>query len=159
MQHSAYHIDNRHAEWLNDWMDPATGEILPDAPPEPELDISKTIGSIKSRKDTLRAIKEEEDRLKRLKAAIEKETEYLKSKLAEWVPPGEKHADRVKGESVYWTKSEAVELQDEKSLSGIPDIYLKIKRTPDKTALKKALKQGENIEGAFLKTNNNIVVR
>lgn len=60
--------------------------------------------------------------------------------------------------SVTWRKSEAAEYIGD--LSSLPEEYLRRKEPEiDKTALKKALKAGEVIEGASLVTRNNMQIK
>lgn len=60
--------------------------------------------------------------------------------------------------NISFTKSEKTEAFD---ISKIPDKYInvKIERNPDLTAIKKAIKSGENIEGARIIKKNNIQIK
>ena len=55
-------------------------------------------------------------------------------------------------------KSESVVIDD---IDKLPEIYVKVKLTtsPDKTAIKKAIKVGEVISGAMLQVNNNLQIK
>ena len=53
-------------------------------------------------------------------------------------------------------KSTSVEIEDEAKLS--PE-FLKVKYTPDKTAIGKELKAGGKVDGAFLKSNNLLQIK
>lgn len=55
-------------------------------------------------------------------------------------------------------KSESVVIDD---IDKLPEIYVKVKQTtsPDKTAIKKAIKVGEVISGAMLQVNNNLQIK
>ena len=55
-------------------------------------------------------------------------------------------------------KSESVVIDD---IDKLPEIYVKVKQTtsPDKTAIKKAIKAGEVISGAMLQVNNNLQIK
>lgn len=52
-----------------------------------------------------------------------------------------------------YRKSESVLITDDQA---IPDIYLKVKKEADKTAIKKAIKEGLEVDGAELVTNKNL---
>lgn len=55
-----------------------------------------------------------------------------------------------------WRKSEKVEVTD---MLSIPRQYIKVKEDVDKTELKKALKNGDEIKGAKLVENNNLSIK
>lgn len=100
------------------------------------------------------AIKAEKMKLAKRQAAAEKRAESIKEYLA-MITNGQKFKS-AKVE-ISFRRSEAVEV-DEGVL--LPDEYLTFKApTPNKTALKQALKKGAVIEGARLVENNNIQVK
>lgn len=53
-------------------------------------------------------------------------------------------------------KSESVEVDDVEKLQ---DEYVVVKRSADKTAIKKAIKDGKNVEGARVIANNNLQIK
>ena len=101
-----------------------------------------------------KAVKEQADRLaaraRAHKARADRLLNYLRSNL----PDGLKLSDaRVQ---IGWRRSTAVEVDDDASL---PDALTRITVTADKTAIKEALKAGEDVPGARLVTRNSVSVR
>lgn len=110
---------------------------------------------IKNLKAEAAALKAEKDafaeREKQAKAKIESLSAYLTDALG-----GQKFStSRV---AVSFRSSEAVEIVDE---TAIPKEYIreKIETTPDKTAIKEAIKSGVAIAGAQLVKNQNLQIK
>ena len=101
------------------------------------------------------AIKVEEARLKAEKLRNSKKIDGLKGWLSSAL-----NGDKFKTVqcSVSFRKSESVSVDDE---TMIPAEYIveKITTAPDKVAIKKALKEGADIDGVHLVTSNNIQVK
>ena len=102
-------------------------------------------------------LKAEEQALAKRRKAIEgKEKwmrDYLLANLQEFGEAG--FSAKAK---VSTRKSEAVQVLD---VSAIPDEFMRVKTTatPDKTAIKKALKNGESVPGAAIVQNVNLVLK
>lgn len=102
------------------------------------------------------AIKAEEERLAKRRKALENKSERLKNYMQ---PALEAMGGKVKGvmASVRIGKSQAVTVFD---LDALPDAFKRVvtKVDPDKVALKKALKAGEDIPGAALEDRHSVVI-
>lgn len=102
------------------------------------------------------AIKAEEDRLAKRRKALENKSSRLKTYM---MPALEAMGGKVKGvmASVRIGKSQAVTVFD---LDALPDAFKRVvtKVDPDKVALKKALKAGEDIPGAALEDRQSVVI-
>lgn len=100
-------------------------------------------------------IKAEEANLKARREAKEKKAEHLKEYLATALNGEKFESPRV---SCTWRKSEVVSIV---SVESIPDEYKKTKTevSADKTAIKKAIKAGQEICGAILETKNNLQIK
>lgn len=102
------------------------------------------------------AIKAEEERLAKRRKALENKSERLKNYM---MPALEAMGGKVKGvmASVRIGKSQAVTVFD---IDALPDAFKHVKTTidPDKVALKKALKSGEDIPGAALEDRQSVVI-
>lgn len=143
-------------------VDEETGEVSPEAvknlsdlqiQKEEKLDnIAAYIKNLLAEADM---IKTEEANLKARREAKEKKAESLKNYLAAALDGEKFESSRV---SCSWRKSEVVNIPD---VELIPDEYKKIKTdiSADKAAIKKALKSGEEVRGAFLETKNNLQIK
>lgn len=102
------------------------------------------------------AIKAEEERLAKRRKALENKSERLKNYL---MPALEAVGGKVKGvmASLRISRTQAVYVFD---LDALPDAFKRVKTTidPDKVALKKALKSGEDIPGAALEDRQSVVI-
>lgn len=110
---------------------------------------------IKNLKSDVVALKAEIDNLKERMDSKKKKAEYLENYLSE-ILGGEKfESPRVK---ISYRKSESVMIPDMELLD---EAYTKTKTevVADKTAIKEALKAGEEVRGAFLETKNNIQIK
>ena len=102
-------------------------------------------------------LKAEEQALAKRRKAIESKEQwmrdYLLANLQEFGEAG--FSAKAK---VSTRKSEAVQVLD---VSAIPDEYMRVKTTatPDKAAIKKALKNGESVPGAAIVQNVNLVLK
>lgn len=161
---SLYQINQDYENCLSQVIDTDTGEVLNEnlievlnniqmALEEKALNTAYVIRKLDSRID---AIKNEIDRLKKLKEMAESAEERLKKYLQENIPEGQK----IQGDliTISWRKSESVEISD---VSKIPKEYIKtkIEESPDKTTIKEALKSGKQVPGAELVSKNNLQIR
>jgi hypothetical protein len=97
-------------------------------------------------------------RLQERKKAKEKTVERLKTNVTGAMRIFEKHKIDSPLISLSLRKSEAVEIQDE---NVIPKEYVveKVTYSPDKTAIKKAIKSGIEVEGAVIVENQNLQIK
>jgi len=161
---SLYQINQDYENCLSQVIDTDTGEVLNEnlievlnniqmALEEKALNTAYVIRKLDSRID---AIKNEIDRLKKLKEMAESAEERLKKYLQENIPEGQK----IQGDliTISWRKSESVEISD---VSKIPKEYIKtkIEESPDKTTIKEALKSGKQVPGAELVSKNNLQIK
>lgn len=108
--------------------------------------------------NTVEEVSKEIDRLKRLKAHLEREDgrvkEYLK-KAMEMTG-----TEKVQGisASISFRQSEQTVIDNEEEL---PEEYItvKITYTPNKTAIKTAIKAGKDVPGAHIETVKNLQIR
>ena len=164
MSDSLYQINdqiNRLLEMDDEWVDTETGELLSYAEVEAlemarEEKLENWALWVKNQQALINGIKAEEKNLKerrdRLEARLARSAEHLQGYLA-----GEKLSTaRV---SVTYRKSEAVEIFC--PVDDVPENFQRVKTTvePDKTALKAALKAGEEIAGCRLVTRQSMNIR
>lgn len=141
-------------------IDEETGEVLnpyglDDLKMERNRKIENIAMYIKNLEAEAEAIKKEKGNMDSRQKATENKAKRLREYLV-YALQGEKFSTpRV---AVTYRKSESVEIPDDKA---IDDKYCNIVVTkkPDKTVIKKALKEGKEIAGASLVTKNNIQVR
>lgn len=110
------------------------------------ININSDIDGVKAEIDRLTAIKKQkENMVQRLKGNLE----YALK---------EKGIDKLSKDTFKcgYRKSESVEVDD---LNAIPDDYVKVERKPDKTAIKKALKAGEQLDGVHIQENMNFYIK
>ena len=163
-----YEIDNEIREFLDkmlDAVDEETGEVMEIDPSELERlneardqKIENIALYIKNLEADAKAIKEEEKNLKERRERAEKKADRLRDLLA--------MSMNNAGETKFNTARCAISFRSSKSVV-ITDLYLideaYVKKTidikPDKTAIKKALEAGEDIEGAYIEEKQNIQVK
>jgi len=104
------------------------------------------------------AIKAEINRLKQLEAANSKKIEVLEKTISNAMKLFE--VDKIESETLKlsFRKSESVNIIDESKISDNL-MTTKITKTPDKTAIKQALKEGAEIKGAELVINYNLQIK
>ncbi len=108
---------------------------------------------IKSLDAEAKAIRDEEKSLAERRAVKEKKAQSLKDFLAKYLDGRKVETPRMK---IGWRKSEKVVIENEEM---IPEMYTKLVKSIDRTELKKALKEGIEIEGARIEHNNNIQIK
>lgn len=121
-----------------------------------EEKVENTAKYIKNVESDIEGIKAEINRLTTLKKQKERNTEWLKTNI--------EYALKAKGIDKLevgtfkcgYRKSESVEVDD---LTAIPSDYTKTEVKADKTAIKKALKAGEEINGVHIQTNMNFYIK
>lgn len=151
-----YEID----EALEECFDQETGEIIDmdrfEALNAARHDKIEGVGCIiKNRAVLIESMKQEKARLTDRIAELENRNEATKNFL-DYILAGQKF-ETAKVKCAY-RKSTIVEITDEAQL---PEEFLKVVTTakPDKTALKDALKNGEEVPGCQLVEHNNLSVK
>ncbi len=142
-------------------VDPDTGEvsgfeILDELDQEFEVKAEGLACYIKGLAAEAEAIKTEKAMLAKRQWMTEKKVERLKAYLTGCMNNAGKTKLSTSRCSVSFRKSERVEVQDADAL---PKQFQKTTVEPNKTALKAALKDGQKINGAWLETHMNILVR
>lgn len=120
-----------------------------------ELD-SKIEGAcllIKNLKAEVEALDAEEKAFKERKQSANKRLESLKNYIGNYLNGTKFETTRVK---VSFRKSESLEIADD---AKIPEEYMKYKPEVNKTDLKKAVKNGLELEGVSIVQKNNIQVK
>ena len=170
-----YEIDSRLETLFSQGFDEETGEIfeseeeLAKAIDDVQLDLQTKIENIgcyiKNLEAEVEAFKKEEDNLEKRRKSAENKIDGLKKYLNGYLSacyPND--SDRAK----WKFKSPKVVLGYRKSTSvEVPDIekldkkYLKVttKVDPDKKAIGEAIKNGEDVQGAFLKQKINLNIK
>lgn len=102
-------------------------------------------------------LKAEEQALAKRRKAIESKEKWMRDYLLANIQEFGEAGFSAKAK-VSTRKSEAVQVLD---VSAIPDDYMRVKTTatPDKAAIKKALKNGESVPGAAIVQNVNLVLK
>lgn len=102
--------------------------------------------------------KAETERLKAKKQQAEKGADRLKAAILGYMTATGKAKERAGMFSLSVRKNEAVQVDDMNKLA--PE-YIRTKTTtePDKTAIKKAIKSGADVDGAALVTNNSLQIK
>lgn len=121
-----------------------------------EEKVENTAKYIKNVESDIEGIKSEINRLTTLKKQKERNTEWLKSNIEYALKNKGIEKLEVGTFKCGYRKSESVEVED---LNALPMDYIKTKMEPDKTAIKKALKAGEELIGVRLKTNMNFYIK
>lgn len=121
-----------------------------------EEKVENTAKYIKNVESDIEGIKAEINRLTALKKQKERNTEWLKSNIEYALKTKSIDKLEVGTFKCGYRKSESVEVED---LNALPMDYIKTKMEPDKTAIKKALKAGEELIGVRLKTNMNFYIK
>ena len=157
-----YEISKEIEQAFDNAIDEETGEIISEAAiayiDQLQMERDKKIENIgcwiKNLTADAYALKMEESALKDRRISAEKKAESLKRYLSS-VLMGEKfQTTKVK---ISWRRSEQVEVENTLEL---PEEYQKTKIDiqPDKTKIKKAIKAGEEVEGATLIEKQNIQI-
>ncbi len=154
-----YELNQAVEEAFYNSMDPETGEILN----SDELDaltlardekVENIALFIKNLKAEAEAIKAEEKRLSERRKTCENRAEWLKGYLQKNLD-GEKF--KTAKVSISYRKTQSVNVTD---IWKIPTEFLKIADpTPDKVAIKEALKAGKAMEGAELVDNISMTIK
>ena len=142
-----------------------TGELTPEleqalAISEHELEVKSVNYSfvIKDINDEISIINAEIDRLKDLKKVRENALERLKNNISNAMQLFQVDEIKTPLIKINFRKSEAVEV-DNMALLDAKFLNEKVTITADKMAIKEAIKNGEDVNGARLVINNNIQIK
>lgn len=162
MGFSLYEINAQIEQAWSAAVDPETGEIISEEAAQAverltmarEDKIENLALYYKNLAVEAEALKNEKLALAARQSAAEKKAESIKEYLASSMN-GEKYkSEKV---AISWRKSESVSVDENAFL---PDDYMTFKEpVPNLTAIKKALKAGEKIDGATLTSSNNIQIK
>jgi siphovirus family protein len=162
MGFSLYEINAQIEQAWSAAVDPETGEIISEEAAQAveqltmarEDKIENLALYYKNLTAEAKALKNEKLALEARQSAAEKKAESIKKYLASSMN-GEKYkSEKV---AISWRKSESVSVDENAFL---PDDYMTFKEpVPNLTAIKKALKAGEKIDGATLTSSNNIQIK
>lgn len=162
MGFSLYQINAQIEQAWSAAVDPETGEIISEEAAQAieqlsmarEEKIENLALYYKNLTAEAKALKNEKLALEARQSAAEKKAESIKKYLASSMN-GEKYkSEKV---AISWRKSESVSVDENAFL---PDDYMTFKEpVPNLTAIKKALKAGEKIDGATLTSSNNIQIK
>lgn len=164
---SLYEIDSRIKEILDNIYDAAdengeVGEIdlteLKELQEARETKLENIALYAKNLASEASAIKEEENTLSERRKRLERKCERMKGILINAMKEdGNKKLSSARFEAVL-RDSKKTEIIDE---SLIPEQYIntKIEKSPDKTAIKKAIEAGEEVAGATVITNTTISIK
>lgn len=114
---------------------------------------------IKNKESDIKAIKEEEKRLKEKRQSVEKSAERLKVYVLENLLMLDKKKIKTSVGDIAIRKSQAVEVSTDVNV--LDDRFKRVKTTveADKTALKEAIKNGEVVDGVEIVENYSLNVR
>lgn len=162
MGFSLYEINAQIEQAWSAAVDPETGEIISEEAAQAverltmarEDKIENLALYYKNLAVEAEALKNEKLALAARQSAAEKKAESIKEYLASSMN-GEKYkSEKV---AISWRKSESVSVDENAFL---PDDYMTFKEpVPNLTAIKKALKAGEKIDGATLTSSNKIQIK
>jgi predicted small secreted protein len=164
-----YNIDNKILEIIERGfvVDEDTGEII-DAHEEvsaklEELEFDRTAKIenialyIKNMESLVVSLKAEEKALADRRRAREKRIENLKNYLTSSMVAANENGIETSKVCISFRKSESVVVNEE--ILDRKYFNEKVSYTPDKTAIKKALKDGATIDGAYIETKQNLQIR
>ena len=164
-----YNIDNKILEIIERGfvVDEDTGEIIDSAEEvnakleELEFDRAAKIENIalyiKNMESLVVSLKAEEKALADRRRAREKRIENLKNYLTSSMVAANENGIETSKVCISFRKSESVVVNE--ALLDQKYFNEKVTYTPDKTAIKKALKDGATIDGAYIETKQNLQIR
>jgi hypothetical protein len=162
MKKSMYQIQSEYQQ-IADAL--TTGELTPELEQalsiaEHELEVKSVNYSfvIKDINDEISIINAEIDRLKDLKKVRENALERLKNNISKAMQLFQVDEIKTPLIKINFRKSESVEV-DNLALLDAKFLNEKVTITPDKMAIKEAIKNGEDVNGARLVINNNIQIK
>lgn len=166
MGFSLYQIDNAVLTVLEDGLvfDEETGEILFDPDNLDELEVERNAKLeavalfVKSLEAEAAAMREEERKLAERRGRNERKAERLRKYISDSMQRfGDTKLETARV-SLGFRRSESVEVVDQTALP-IEFVKVKMTETADKAAIKKALKEGQQVAGAQLVENKNLQIK
>jgi hypothetical protein len=139
------------ADTALDWIEEALSQIE-DERDRKALNIAALIKNFRAQAEALKA---EKLRLQRRQQAAEKTVERLTQYLGDFLPDGLKLSDARS--VIGWRKSESINCWSDPGL--LPVEFQRVKVEADLTAIKTALKAGQEVAGAELQIKQNIQIR
>ncbi|QYY34576.1 siphovirus Gp157 family protein [Ruficoccus sp. ZRK36] len=139
------------ADTALDWIEEALSRIE-DERDRKALNIAALIKNFRAQAE---ALKTEKMRLQRRQQAAEKTVERLTQYLGDFLPDGLKLSDARS--VIGWRKSESINCWSDPGL--LPVEFQRMKVEADLTAIKTALKAGQEVAGAELQIKQNIQIR
>lgn len=113
---------------------------------------------MKNLESNVLGLEAEIERLTNLKKSVQSNIDFMKNNLSELLIAAKKEKFKTEHFSFSFRKSESVNIT---SADEIPNDYIKVKVTesPDKTAIKKAIKAGEKVPGAEIVSKKNLQIK
>ena len=106
-------------------------------------------------KSDAQVFKAEKDRFADKQRSAERTADKLKERLAYSMQSAGEEKYKTQLFTLSFRKSESVEVDE----TLLPDEYKKVEYSPDKTKIKEALKQGIDVTGATIVTNQSLQIR
>lgn len=156
-----YEIDSRLESAFEKAIDAETGEVLDEELlaefEQLQMDRDQKIENIacfiKNLKADAAALKAEKNALDKRQKTAENKAESLSKYLGGYLNGQTYKSPKA---AVSWRKSEAIQVDD---IEQIPKEFLNVTVAPNKTDIKAAIKNGKEVPGATLVTNQNMVVK
>lgn len=155
-----YEIDRAIDDFFMNNIDPETGEMtnldeLEGLQMEREQKLENIGIAIKNIRADIEALKAERENISKRIDQAQRQANSIEAYLAYALQGDKLNTSKVK---VTYRKSDSVVIDD---LGRVPERFIKVETTytPMKAELKKAIKEGRDIDGVHLETKNNMVVR
>lgn len=155
-----YEIDRAIDDFFMNNIDPETGEMtnldeLEGLQMEREQKLENIGIAVKNIRADIEALKAERENISKRIDQAQRQVNSIKAYLAYALQGDKLNTSKVK---VTYRKSDSVVIDD---LDRVPERFIKVETTytPMKAELKKAIKEGRDIDGVHLETKNNMVVR
>lgn len=154
-----YEINAQISAFLEENVDPETGDVLNlaalgDLELERSVKLESYALAVKNFDAEIAALKAESDKLDERRRHAEKTRDRLKNVLLEELRGEKMSTARVQ---ITYRKTQSTEIVD---ISAVPEKFLIPQPpTPDKTAIKAAIKAGENVGGAELRDNISMIIK
>lgn len=155
-----YEIDRAIDDFFMNNIDPETGEMtnldeLEGLQMEREQKLENIGIAVKNIRADIEALKAERENISKRIDQAQRQANSIEAYLAYALQGDKLNTSKVK---VTYRKSDSVVIDD---LDRVPERFIKVETTytPMKAELKKAIKEGRDIDGVHLETKNNMVVR
>ena len=161
-----YEINHQIQQLFDNCIDPETGEMLDvlvgekinEIQMEEQDKIENIALFIKELESDVEAIRTEESSLKQRRISKEKKSDWLNKYLSDYLILTERPKFETSKCALSFRKSESVDIYDERAIDHkfiTEETVFKI----DKTAIKKAIKNGEEIMGASVVVKQNLQIK